>query len=87
MESLGLDEKSKSKFLMEEWRKMRKAEAEEKRAKREAAEEEKRLQAEREAAAKGGCKPSGRLRRKKRGPSERQKKGGLNVKQKKEKPP
>ena len=47
MESLGLDEKSKSKFLMEEWRKMREAEpaAEEKRAEREA--EEKR--AEREA--------------------------------------
>ena len=46
VESLGLDEKSKSKFLMEEWRKMRKAEAKEKRAEREAAAEEKRLQAE-----------------------------------------
>ena len=32
VESLGLNEKSKSKFLMEEWRKMREAEAEEKRA-------------------------------------------------------
>ena len=40
VESLGLDEKSKSKFLMEEWRKMREAEA---------AAEERRLQAEREA--------------------------------------
>ena len=35
VESLGLDEKSKSKFLMEEWRKMR-----------ETAVEERRLQAE-----------------------------------------
>ena len=51
VESLGLDEKSKSKFLMEEWRKMREAEAEEKRAEREAAAEERRLQAKREAAA------------------------------------
>ena len=41
-ESLGLDEKSKSKFLMEEWRKMREAVA---------AAEERRLQAKREAAA------------------------------------
>ena len=40
VESLGLDEKSKSKFLMEEWREMRETEA-----------EERRLQAEREAAA------------------------------------
>ena len=49
VESLGLDEKSKSKFLMEEWREMREAEAEERRlqAEREAAAEEKR--AEREA--------------------------------------
>ena len=47
VESLGLDEKSKSKFLMEEWRKMREAEAEEKKAEREAAVEERR--AEREA--------------------------------------
>ena len=38
VESLGLDEKSKSKFLMEEWRKMRKTVA-----------EERKLQAEREA--------------------------------------
>ena len=51
VESMGVDEKSKSKFLMEEWRKMREAEAEEKRAEREAAAEERRLQAEREAAA------------------------------------
>ena len=51
MESLGLDEKSKSKFLMEEWRKMHEAEAEEKRAEREAAAEERRLQVKREAAA------------------------------------
>ena len=62
VEFLGLDEKSKSKFLMEEWRKMRKAEAEEKKAEREAAAEKSRaerkaaaeersLQAEREAAA------------------------------------
>ena len=35
VESLGLDEKSKSKFLMEEWRKMR-----------ETAPKERRLQAE-----------------------------------------
>ena len=42
VESLDLDEKSKSKFLMEEWRKMRKAEA---------VAEERRLQAEREGAA------------------------------------
>ena len=49
VESLGLDEKFKSKFLMEEWCKMREAEAEEKRAEREAV--ERRLQAEREAAA------------------------------------
>ena len=56
VESLGLDEKSKSKFLKEEWRKMREAEAEEaaseqeveeKRAEREA--EERKLLAEREA--------------------------------------
>ena len=47
---LGLDEKSKSKFLMEEWHNMREAEVEEKRAEREAAAEERRLQAEREAA-------------------------------------
>ena len=52
VESLGLDEKSMSKFLIEEWRKMREAEAEEKRAKREPAAEERRSQAEREAAAK-----------------------------------
>ena len=32
VESLGLDEKSKSKFLIEKWRKLREAEAEEKRA-------------------------------------------------------
>ena len=51
VESLGLNEKYKSKLLMKEWRKMREAEAEEKRAKREAAAEERRLQAEREAAA------------------------------------
>ena len=44
VESLGLDEKSKSKFLMEEWRKMRKVEAEEKRAEREV--EEKRAERE-----------------------------------------
>ena len=50
VESLGLDEKSKSKFLMEEWRKMLEAEAEEKRAEREAAMEERRLQAEQEVA-------------------------------------
>ena len=57
---LGLDEKSKSKFLIEEWRKMREAEAEEKKVEREVAAEERRaereaeerrLQAEREAAA------------------------------------
>ena len=46
VECLGLDEKSKSKFLMEEWRKMREAEAEEKRAEREAATEEKRAEQE-----------------------------------------
>ena len=51
VESLGLDEKSKSKFLMEEWRKVRETEAEENRAERETAAEERRLQAEREAAA------------------------------------
>ena len=43
VESLGLDEKSKSKFVIEEWRKMREAEAEEKRAEREAVAEERRL--------------------------------------------
>ena len=42
VESLGLDEKSKSKFLKEEWCKMCEAEA---------AAEERRLQVEREAAA------------------------------------
>ena len=49
VESLGVDEKSKSKFLMEEWRKMREAEEEERslQAEREAAVEEKK--AEREA--------------------------------------
>ena len=51
VESLGLDEKSKSKFLIEEWRKMCEVEAEEKRAEQEAVAEERRLQAEREAAA------------------------------------
>ena len=62
VESLGLNEKSKSNFLMEEWRKIREAKAEEKKAEREAVErrlqaeretaaEERRLQAEREAAA------------------------------------
>ena len=49
--SLGLGEKSKSKFLMKEWRKMLETEAEEKRAEREAAAEERKLLAEREAAA------------------------------------
>ena len=44
VESLGLNEKSKSKFLMEEWRKMCEAEAEEKRAAREAVAEEKRAE-------------------------------------------
>ena len=72
VESLGLDEKSKSKLLMEEWRKIREAEAGEKRAERKAAAEERRLQAERQPAAEerrlqaereGGCK----LRWKKKG--------------------
>ena len=54
VESLGLDEKSKSKFLMEEWRKMRETAAEERRlqAEREAAVEERKLLAEREAEKK-----------------------------------
>ena len=54
VESLGLDEKSKSKFQMEEWRKMREIAAEERRlqAEREAAVEERRLQTEREAEEK-----------------------------------
>ena len=56
VESLGLDEKSKSKFLMEEWRKMREAEtaAEERKlqAEREAVAEERKLLAEREAEEK-----------------------------------
>ena len=51
VESLGLDEKSKSKFLMEEWRKMRETATKERslQAEREAAVEKRRLQAEREA--------------------------------------
>ena len=52
VESLGLGEKSKSKFLMKEWRKMRETEAEVKRAEREAAAEERKLLVEREAVAK-----------------------------------
>ena len=53
VESLGLDEKSKSKFLMEDWRKICETAAEERRlqAEREAAAEERRLQAKQEAAA------------------------------------
>ena len=51
VESLGVDEKSKSKSLMEEWCKMRQAEVEERRAEREAVAEERRLQAKREATA------------------------------------
>ena len=53
VESLGLDEKSKSKFLMKESRKMLEGETKERRvqAEREAAAEERTLQAEREAAA------------------------------------
>ena len=49
VQSLGLHEKSKSKFLMEEWRKMRKVEAEERRlqAEREAVAEERRLRQKR----------------------------------------
>ena len=54
VESLGLDEKSKSKFLMEEWCKMRETAAEERRlqAERIAAAEERKLLAEREAKEK-----------------------------------
>ena len=78
LKSLGLDEKSKSKFLMEEWRKMRKAEAEEKRAEREAAAEERSLYGR--ARGYGGRK-EGRARGG-RGPSKRRKRRGLSVKQK-----
>ena len=54
VESLGLNEKSKSKFLMEEWHKMCETATKERRlqAVREAAVEERRLQAEREAEEK-----------------------------------
>ena len=54
VESLGLDEKSKSKFLMKEWRKMRETAVEEGRlqAEQEAAAEETRLLAEREVEEK-----------------------------------
>ena len=51
VESLSSDEKTKSKFLIKEWRKNREAEAEERRAEGEAAAEGRRLQAQREAAA------------------------------------
>ena len=94
-ESLGLDEKSKSKFLVEEWCKMCKAKA------------EKRGLSEKLRRKKEGCKPSENLRRIKKGPSKRRKKGrpserrkrrgpsvkqkkencSLNAKQKKESPP
>ena len=47
VESLGSDEKSKSKFLKEEWRKMREAEAEEKRAGHEAEERKTTMELER----------------------------------------
>ena len=60
VESLGLDEKSKSKFLMEEWPKMHKVKAEEKRAEREAVAKERSLQAEQKAATEEGRTRGGR---------------------------
>ena len=53
VEALSLDEKSKSKFLMEKWRNMRETAVEERRLQieRETTAEEWKLQAEREAAA------------------------------------
>ena len=52
VESLGLDANSKSKFLIEEWHKIHKAEAEEKKTVHEAAAEETRLRAEGKVAAR-----------------------------------